>query len=212
MKKFRLLLLMAVSAATIFTSCKDTTITDPTPTKPVVIPVKEYTAVIILPPLAGNDSKTFYGITNGKLYSINDGKIGANSDSIDLGYYYSSSFGATFVSPSDYAKIGTFGTEMALWTKKNLTTFKSISQTSTLANYQSIARNGQIDTLYNTGTLTPVVGGTGTAGQRIGNLAAGQVFVVNNANNLKAIFYVESILTGSGSTSSITVRVKVQGK
>jgi len=211
MKKFRLLLLLAVSAATIFTSCKDeTTNVTPTPIAPVL--VKEYTAVIILPPLAGNDSKTFYGITNGKLYSINDGKIGANSDSIDLGYYYSSSFGATFVSPSDYAKIGTFGTEMALWTKKNLTTFKSISQTSTLANYQSIARNGQLDTLYNTGTLTPVVGGTGTAGQRIGNLAAGQVFVVNNANNLKAIFYVESILTGSGSTSSITVRVKVQGK
>jgi len=212
MKKFRILLLIAVSAATIFTSCKDTTNTDPTPTKPVVIPVKEYTAVIIVPPLAGNASPTFFSLTNGKLYSINDGKIGANSDSIDLGYYYSSSFGATFMAPSNYPSSTAWDSDLAIWTKKNVTTFKTISQTNALTNYQGILRNGQLDTLYNAGTITPVVGGTGIAGQRIGNLAAGQVFVVKNAKNSVAIMFVESILTGSGSTSSITVRVKVQGK
>lgn len=210
MKKFSFLFLMAISIATVFTSCGE----DEPVTPPVVAPtlVKDYTATLLLPPLADNMSATFFSTRNGKTYSFTSASSGSNSDSVDFGYFYSSNFGASFMSPSNYADDAIWRTLLASWKSRNQTTFKSVAGTAdNLAYFTAMTRNGQVDTLFNSATATAVIGGTGIAGQRIGNLAAGQIFVVNTVASKKAVIYVQSITPGNGSTGNITIRVKSQG-
>jgi len=210
MKKFSFLFLMALSIATVFTSCGDDEDTTPTPTPPTL--VKEYTATLLLPPLAGNTSETFFSTRNGMKYSFTTAASGSNSDSVDFGYFYSSTFGASFMSPSNYAGSSEWDAILASWKTKNQTTFRSVTnQADNLAYFQGISRNGQVDTIYNTGGNIAAVGGTGVAGQRIGNLANGQLFVVNTVTNKKALIYVQNFTPGNGAVGNITIRVKSQG-
>ena len=201
---------MALSIATVFTSCGDDEDTTPTPTPPTL--VKEYTATLLLPPLAGNTSETFFSTRNGMKYSFTTAASGSNSDSVDFGYFYSSTFGASFMSPSNYAGSSEWDAILASWKTKNQTTFRSVTnQADNLAYFQGISRNGQVDTIYNTGGNIAAVGGTGVAGQRIGNLANGQLFVVNTVTNKKALIYVQNFTPGNGAVGNITIRVKSQG-
>jgi hypothetical protein len=210
MKKFSFLFLMALSIATVFTSCGDDEDTTPTPTPPTL--VKEYTATLLLPPLAGNTSETFFSTRNGMKYSFTTAASGSNSDSVDFGYFYSSTFGASFMSPSNYAGSSEWDAILASWKTKNQTTFRSVTnQADNLAYFQGISRNGQVDTIYNTGGNIAAVGGTGVAGQRIGNLANGQLFVVNTVTNKKALIYVQNFTPGNGAVGNITIRVRSQG-
>lgn len=211
MKKFSFLFLMALSIATVFTSCGDDD-TTPTPT-PAPVLVKEYTATLLLPPLAGNESATFFSTRNGKTYSFNSAAIGSNSDSVDFGYFFSNDFSASFMSPSNYAGSPTgWDAVLASWKTRNQTTFKSVAnQTDNLAYFSSITRNGQVDTIFNNGSNVAAIGGTGIAGQRIGNLSPGQVFVINASNNKKALIYVQNFTPGNGSTGQMTIRVRAQG-
>ena len=78
MKKFSFLFLMALSIATVFTSCGDDE--EVISTTPPTL-VKEYTATLLLPPLSGNTSETFFSTRNGKRYSFTTAASGANSDS-----------------------------------------------------------------------------------------------------------------------------------
>jgi hypothetical protein len=210
MKKFSFLFLMALSIATVFTSCGE----DDPVTPPVVAPtlVKDYTATLLLPPLAGNTSETFFSTRNGQKYSFSTAASGSNSDSVDFGYFYSSNFGAAFMSPSNYAGSSEWDAILASWKTRNQTTFRTVTnQTDNLAYFQSINRNGQVDTIFNNGGTAAVVGGTGVAGQRIGNLANGQIFVINTASGKKALVYVQNFTPGNGAVGNITIRVKSQG-
>ena len=210
MKKFSFLFLMALSIATVFTSCGDDTADAPKPNTPV--PVKDYTATLLLPPLAGNTSETFFSTRNGLKYSFTTAASGSNSDSVDFGYFYSSNFGASFMSPSNYAGSSEWDAILASWKTRNQTTFRTVTnQTDNLAYFQGITRNGQVDTIFNNGGAAAVIGGTGVAGQRIGNLANGQIFVVNTVTGKKALVYVQNFTPGNGAVGNITIRVKSQG-
>jgi hypothetical protein len=209
MKKFSFLFLMALSIATVFTSCGDDE--EVISTTPPIL-VKEYTATLLLPPLSGNTSETFFSTRNGKRYSFTTAASGANSDSVDFGYFYSSNFGASFMSPSNYAASTEWDGILASWKTKNQTTFKSVSnQTDNLVYFQSISRNGQVDTIFNNAGNVAVVGGTGVAGQRIGNLANGQLFVVSTVSGKRALVYVQNFTPGNGAVGNITIRVRSQG-
>jgi hypothetical protein len=181
--------------------------------KPIIIDnsLKEYTATLFLPPLGGNTSETFFSTRNGKKYSFSTAASGSNSDSVDFGYFYSSNFGAAFMSPSNYAGSSEWDAILATWKTRNQTTFRTVTnQTDNLTYFQSINRNGQVDTIFNNGGTAAVVGGTGVAGQRIGNLKEGQLFIINTANNRKSLIYIVSITAGYSSLGNITIRCKTE--
>ena len=116
------------------------------------------------------------------------------------------------MSPSNYAGSSEWDAILATWKTRNQTTFRTVTnQTDNLTYFQSINRNGQVDTIFDKGGAAAVIGGTGVAGQRIGNLANGQIFVINTASGKKALVYVQNFTPGNGAVGNITIRVKSQG-
>ena len=205
MKKFSFLFLMALSVATVFTSCGE----DEAVTPPVVAPVlvKEYTAVLLTAPQSTNESLTFGSLSNGKTYSYTSGAAGTNFDSVDIAYWYSSTHGAVLVSPDNYDAI----VPLTNWARKNTTSFQNVVG-GNRATYDAVSRNTQLDTVYTNGTdiAAGTFGQSQTLNGRVGQLVAGSVTTCQAKSGKKAIIYVESVVPISGPSGIITLRIKVQ--
>jgi hypothetical protein len=207
MKAQSFLSLIGLVATVAFSSCsKDET----TPAKPAPVATVSYTAKLLAAPLAGDTASSstravFFSSSNGATLNFANAKAG--SATVDFGYFFGGTTSAVLASPDDYLTtvnnnyVSRFGT-------KNATRFKTL----TSASFSAIARNGQIDTAWNEGTLTPSSSsGIGVAGSRAIQLQVNNVLVAQFASGKKAILVIKDVQTGTGASGSITFDIKVQG-
>jgi len=89
--------------------------------------VNAYTTVLLVPPLANEESNTFFSAETGLAYSVNDVEAGTiSSDQISFGYYYGQTNMATILSPAQFATtVGNANAQYTLsdWNVRNETQF-----------------------------------------------------------------------------------------
>ena len=166
---------------------------------------------LVVPIYDGANFTTFYNTSSGNKHSFQSAIEGANSDSVDFGIYGSVQYGFCFFSPNNYPSGNYYNSLLAAWPTRNKTTFKQVtSRQNNLSYFQTIQRSGQIDTIFSDAKdIVSTFSSNGIAGQGIGNLISGDMFVILNSKNKKSLVYVESS-TGGWRSISMVIRVKTQ--
>lgn len=169
----------------------------------IIMPdVTTYEAFLLAAPTGDQTSETFFSTMTGERYSYGDvvGTTENISQTIDFGYFYGQTNGATIAAPNSYPQEIYEG--LAAWATRNNTTFRATSLTVEDFTAISVGQGDAIEAEYEAGTAFDPEG-------RATELAADDVVAFRTADNRYGLIRVVEVIGTIGSADGIQIEVKV---
>ena len=175
-----------------------------TVTVEAAVPAQIYTAFLLAAPTDNSNSDSFYSTATGTLYSFNDIiATSANlSETVDFGYAYGQSEGATINAPSAYPNY--VGYDMSQWNTLNETVFRTPSSID-VADFEAITpdQGNRIISAFEVGASPDT--------DRVLNLTPDTLIAFRTSDERYGLIRVREVVGTIGSNDGIRIEVKVTG-
>jgi len=173
-------------------------------------PARNYSAILLAPPLGDKSADTFFSTSTGTIYS--PAEVIATSDpvsaDIDFGYYEGASTGANLASPKafDTSTNAGLSAQTDTWGTLNDAEFRTTDLTS--SDFLEMTSWEDIDGAFE--AAGEIAGPNNIDGLAEGDVVAFQTDAAKTGGAKKGLILVNSITTGAGTTGQIDLDIIVQ--